>query len=703
MASLLSSFDSTTPASSSQSWSHDVYISFRGVDTRKTFVSHLYSALVEQEVNTYLDEQSSLPKGKAFAPMLSKAVEESRIVLVVLSKNYAKSTWCLQELVHIMKCKEERGKIVMPIFYDVDPSEVRNQKKDYGEALGIHESNNKNIESWRKALKDVTKLFGWEAKHAEDGNEAKLVKDIVYTVSHQLFYHKARVEMGTNHLKIPHEDIRLLAASSSSSHFIPPSSSRLSSHYVFVSFSGADTCKAFVDHLHSALERKRIHTYKDEEPYHWITDVTPSLLKVIEESRIALIIFSEKYALSSRCLDELAHIMKCKDEKGQIVIPIYYQVYPSEVRNQTGKYGAAFAKHEAHKNIESWRKAHVDISDLVGWDTNGNEAKLVNDIVDTISYELFSNKDLVQTGTGHLKISLKEILVATNTFAEANIIARSGFGKVYRGQSAQHGLVAIKQLDRIHGQGDREFTMEIALLSICKHENIASLVGFCDENGEKILVYRYERNGSLDRHLRSKNLTWKHRLRICLGVAFGLKYLHDDIGPHHRVIHRDMKSANILLDENWKPKISDFGLSKIALANVPLSALVSNPCGTLGYVDPQYVEHSTLTQKSDVYSFGVVLFEVLFGRKVTVDENPDENHFSVKMARNHYEEKTLHEMIDADFRSQMKSPSLSTFSSIAYECLKEHGEERPKMIQVIEKLVKALNYQQDVAAVEVPN
>jgi len=202
-------------------------------------------------------------------------------------------------------------------------------------------------------------------------NEAKLVKDIVYTISYQLFDHKDQVEIGTDHLKIFPQD-KLLAASSSSSYFTPPPSSQSSSHYVFISFSGADTCKAFVDHLYSALARRRIYTYHNEEPYHWVRAITPSLLKAIEESRIALFIFSEKYALSSRCLDELAHIMKCKDERGQIVIPIYYHVYPSEVRNQTGKYGAAFAKHEKkNKNIESWRKAHIDISDLVGWETNG--------------------------------------------------------------------------------------------------------------------------------------------------------------------------------------------------------------------------------------------------------------------------------------------------------------------------------------------
>ncbi|KAI3733705.1 hypothetical protein L6452_13157 [Arctium lappa] len=117
----------------------------------------------------------------------------------------------------------------------------------------------------------------------------------------------------------------------------------------------------------------------------------------------------------------------------------------------------------------------VFVRNLSGFIAKGHEAKLVKEIVDAISYELFSNKDQVEMGTSHLKIPLQDILLATNKFAEANIIATTGFGKVYKGKSARHGIVAIKQLDRVRGQGDREFTMEIALLSICKHENIASL------------------------------------------------------------------------------------------------------------------------------------------------------------------------------------------------------------------------------------
>ena len=142
------------------------------------------------------------------------------------------------------------------------------------------------------------------------------------------------------------------------------------------------------------------------------------------------------------------------------------------------------------------------------------EPELLRRIVNTISNELSPNKDRVQMETDTLKIPIQEILLATNKFAEANIIARSGFGKVYKGQSARLGIVAVKKLDRMHGQGDREFMMEISLLSICRHDNVVSLVGFCDESGEKILVYKYEENGSLDKLLNNKDLTWMNVFRF---------------------------------------------------------------------------------------------------------------------------------------------------------------------------------------------
>ncbi|KAJ9554660.1 hypothetical protein OSB04_018705 [Centaurea solstitialis] len=168
-------------ASSSQSWSYDVFLSFRGIDTRNTFVDHLYSALVQQGIYTYKDDQT-LPRGQTIGSSLLKAIEESQIAVIVFSENYVGSSWCLQELEYIMKCKDERGLIVMPIFYHIDPSELRNQKRKYGEAFAKHESENKSVESWRKALVDAGNLSGY----VTNGPETIFIKQIVDTISNRL-------------------------------------------------------------------------------------------------------------------------------------------------------------------------------------------------------------------------------------------------------------------------------------------------------------------------------------------------------------------------------------------------------------------------------------------------------------------------------------------------------------------------------------
>ncbi|KAJ9554431.1 hypothetical protein OSB04_018476 [Centaurea solstitialis] len=235
--------------------------------------------------------------------------------------------------------------------------------------------------------------------------------------------------------------------------------------------------------------------------------------------------------------------------------------------------------------------------------------------------------------------------------------------------------------------------MEIALLSTYKHENLVSFVGFCDQDDEKILVYKHESNGSLDKLLHSKDLNWIQRLRICLDAACGLKYLHDDVGSQHRVIHRDIKSSNILLDENWRAKISDFGLSKIGPANMPFTVLISKPCGTIGYVDPEYVKTGVLSQRSDVFSFGVVLFEVLCGRLAHGVQYQHESQLLYKLVKNHYEKGKLEVIIDDNLQKQINSSSMSSFSTIAYKCLMKRREDRPTMRQVVEQLQKALNYQ----------
>ncbi|MFS7959040.1 putative TIR domain, P-loop containing nucleoside triphosphate hydrolase [Helianthus anomalus] len=180
-----SSASHSVPASMSQSWNYDVFLSFRGEDTRRNFVDHLYKDLVQQGIQTYKDDET-LPRGERIGPALLKAIQESRIALVVFSQNYADSSWCLDELAHIMECVDTRGQIVEPVFYHVDPSDLRKLKRKYGEAFGEHSvgENKHKVESWRKALEKAGNLSGWVID--ENSHEAKCIKEIVGTISSRL-------------------------------------------------------------------------------------------------------------------------------------------------------------------------------------------------------------------------------------------------------------------------------------------------------------------------------------------------------------------------------------------------------------------------------------------------------------------------------------------------------------------------------------
>ncbi|KAM7462707.1 hypothetical protein LguiA_030828 [Lonicera macranthoides] len=300
------------------------------------------------------------------------------------------------------------------------------------------------------------------------------------------------------------------------------------------------------------------------------------------------------------------------------------------------------------------------------------------------------------------RFSLDDILSATNGFDEAFVIGRGGFGKVYKG-FIDNGTVtvAMKRLDPMSKQGPHEFSTEINLLSQFRHSHVISLIGYCRSSDEMILVYEYMVRGSLADHLykrsgknsNSTSLSWVERIKICIGAARGLDYLHTGTGVKSRVIQRDVKSANILLDENWTAKISDFGLAKIGPANQSCTHVSTNVKGTFGYLDPEYFLTNRLTRKSDVYAFGVVLLEVLCGRRAVDSKLNYEQRGLAVWAQNCIKEGLVDQIVDPCLRGQILPDSMKVFVEIAGQCLQSHPKKRPTMAEVVAALESTLALQ----------
>ncbi|XP_057491412.1 probable receptor-like protein kinase At4g39110 [Actinidia eriantha] len=297
------------------------------------------------------------------------------------------------------------------------------------------------------------------------------------------------------------------------------------------------------------------------------------------------------------------------------------------------------------------------------------------------------------------RFSLAEILSVTNNFDDELVIGRGGFGKVYKAViDGGETSVAIKRLNLKSRQGADEFWTEIEKLSNLRHTHLVSLIGYCDERSEMILVYEYMEYGTLADHLYKINtdgnvtslyhLSWEQRVNICIGAARGLDYLHT--GTRHGIIHRDVKSTNILLDKEWVSKIFDFGLCKTGSASHSRTHVSTDVKGTFGYLDPEYFLTRRLTKKSDVYAFGVVMLEVLCGRPSVVSGIDEDQRSLVLWAQQCMKEKTLDQIIHPILRDQITPKRLMLFAEVAIKCLHSRPNGRPTMADVVVSLECAL-------------
>lgn len=289
--------------------------------------------------------------------------------------------------------------------------------------------------------------------------------------------------------------------------------------------------------------------------------------------------------------------------------------------------------------------------------------------------------------------TLKEMEEATNLFSDRNLIGKGGFGRVYRGVLKDGQIVAVKKMELPtckQADGEREFRVEIDILSRLDHPNLVTLIGYCADGKHRFVVYEYMPRGNLQDILNGigeVRMDWPLRLRIALGAARALAYLHSSTAVGVPVVHRDFKSSNILLTDHYEAKISDFGLAKLLQQDQDLHT-TTRVLGTFGYFDPEYALTGKLTLQSDVYAFGVVLLELLTGRRaIDLSQGPQEQNLIVGIHQAVGDRKKLRKVVDRDMpRGSYTLESVSMFAALAARCVCFDSAARPPMQDCVKEL-----------------
>ncbi|KAJ7980468.1 Kinase family protein [Quillaja saponaria] len=291
-----------------------------------------------------------------------------------------------------------------------------------------------------------------------------------------------------------------------------------------------------------------------------------------------------------------------------------------------------------------------------------------------------------QLGWGHW-FTLRDLELATNRFSKENVIGEGGYGVVYQGHLVNGSSIAVKKLLNNLGQAEKEFRVEVEAIGHVRHKNLVRLLGYCIEGTHRLLVYEYVNNGNLEQWLHGAMrqhgyLTWEARMKILLGTAKALAYLHEAIEP--KVVHRDIKSSNILIDDNFNAKISDFGLAKLLGAGK--SHITTRVMGTFGYVAPEYANSGLLNEKSDVYSFGVLLLEAITGRDPVDYGRPALEVNLVDWLKMMVGSRRSEEVVDPNIETRPSTSALKRALLTALRCVDPDSDKRPKMSQVVRML-----------------
>ncbi|KAJ1272948.1 hypothetical protein BS78_06G242100 [Paspalum vaginatum] len=281
-------------------------------------------------------------------------------------------------------------------------------------------------------------------------------------------------------------------------------------------------------------------------------------------------------------------------------------------------------------------------------------------------------------------ISFEEIMAATDNFSDSNMLGQGGFGKVYKGLLQGAKEVAVKRLSKGSGQGTEEFRNEVVLIANLQHKNLVKLLGCCIHRDDKLLVYEYLPNKSLDHFLfdstREHVLKWPERFKIIQGIATGIQCLHQD--SRLTIIHRDLKASNILLDREMSPKISDFGMARIFNGSQP-EANTDRLVGTIGYMSPEYVMGGVFSIKSDTYSFGVLLLEIVSGLKIRSPHLSEEFPNLIIYAWNLWKEGKTEDFVDSSLRETCPLDEVARCIHIGLLCVQDNPNCRPLMSTVV--------------------